>query len=83
MVIYIGASIFSSLPFGLLGAWPVAGFMGINVAIFYFAFRANFRAAAPTKMWNLLELMHAKVSVNCRPGCGWVGLLIQDLDESG
>ena len=45
MGIFTGASIFSTLPFVLLGAWPVAGFMGIDVAIFYFAFRASFRAA--------------------------------------
>jgi len=35
----------SSLPFVLLGAWSVAGLMGIDVAIFYFASRAYFRAA--------------------------------------
>jgi uncharacterized membrane protein len=28
-----------------LGAWSVAGFIGIDVAIFHFASRANFRAA--------------------------------------
>ncbi|SRR5579875_1637390 len=43
--IFTGASFFSTLPFVLLGAWPVVGFMGIDVALFYFAFRASFRAA--------------------------------------
>ncbi len=64
MVIFIGASIFSSLPFVLLGAWPVAGFTGIDVAIFYFAFRANFRAACAYEDVEVtfFELMLAKVS---------------------
>lgn len=34
-----------SIPFFLLGAWPVVGFMGLDVALIYFAFRANNRAA--------------------------------------
>jgi uncharacterized membrane protein len=29
----------------LMGAWPVFGFFGLDVALVYFAFRANFRAA--------------------------------------
>jgi uncharacterized membrane protein len=30
--------------FFLLGAWPVVGFMGLDVALIYLAFRLNFRA---------------------------------------
>ena len=29
-----------------MGAWPIFGFFGLDVALLYFAFRANFRAAA-------------------------------------
>ena len=32
--------------FYLLGAWPVIGFLGLDVALVYWAFRANYRAAA-------------------------------------
>ena len=32
--------------FFLLGAWPVVGFLGLDVALVYWAFRANYRAAA-------------------------------------
>ena len=32
--------------FFLLGAWPVIGFMGLDVLLVYWAFRANYRAAA-------------------------------------
>lgn len=45
LMVFSGVSLVWSLPFVLLGAWPVAGFMGVDVALFYFAFRANFRAA--------------------------------------
>ena len=29
-----------------MGAWPVVGFLGLDVALVYWAFRANYRAAA-------------------------------------
>jgi uncharacterized membrane protein len=29
-----------------VGAWPVVGFLGLDVALIYWAFRANYRAAA-------------------------------------
>ena len=32
--------------FYLVGAWPVAGFLGLDVVLIYWAFRANYRAAA-------------------------------------
>jgi uncharacterized membrane protein len=35
----------SSLPFLMLGAWPVAGFLGLDVALLWYAFRVNFRDA--------------------------------------
>ena len=45
MMIFAGSAFFTSVPFVILGAWPVAGFMGLDVLIFWLAFRANFRAA--------------------------------------
>ena len=45
VMLFSAASFFTSLPFVILGAWPIAGFMGADVALFYFAFRANYRAA--------------------------------------
>ena len=35
-----------SLPFYLMGAWPVVGFLGLDVLLVYWAFRANYRTAA-------------------------------------
>jgi uncharacterized membrane protein len=40
-----GLSFISGMAFVLMGAWPVFGFFGLDVALVYFAFRANFRAA--------------------------------------
>jgi uncharacterized membrane protein len=34
-----------SIPFYLVGAWPVMGFFGIDVALFYVMFQMNYRAA--------------------------------------
>jgi uncharacterized membrane protein len=36
----------AGLFFFLLGAWPVPGFLGLDVLLVYWAFRANYRAAA-------------------------------------
>ena len=54
----------SSLPFVVLGAWPVAGFMGLDVLLIYWAFRANFRAAQAYEDVQVtpLELLLAKVN---------------------
>lgn len=39
------ASVVSSIPFVVLGAWPVAGFFGIDVLALFIAFKLNFSAA--------------------------------------
>ncbi|HSV24171.1 MAG TPA: DUF2244 domain-containing protein [Xanthobacteraceae bacterium] len=41
-----GISFAAGLVFLLLGAWPVFGFFGLDVLLIYWAFRANYRAAA-------------------------------------
>ena len=46
LMLCIGAlSFISGMVFLLLGAWPVFGFLGLDVLLVYLAFRANFRAA--------------------------------------
>jgi uncharacterized membrane protein len=54
-----------SLPFYLMGAWPVVGFMGLDVLGLYVAFRANFRSARAYEELRLtpLELLFARVSM--------------------
>jgi uncharacterized membrane protein len=41
-----GISFASGILFLILGAWPVTGFLGLDVALVYWAFRANYRAAS-------------------------------------
>jgi uncharacterized membrane protein len=40
-----GISFVSGMMFLLIGAWPVFGFLGLDVLLVYVAFRANFRSA--------------------------------------
>jgi len=40
-----GLSFASGVLFLALGAWPVAGFLGLDVVLVYWAFRANYRSA--------------------------------------
>src|SRR6266481_6400463 len=46
MALVGGMSFAGGLFFFMLGAWPVIGFLGLDVALVYWAFRANYRAAA-------------------------------------
>lgn len=64
LVVFAGMAMFVTLPFFLIGAWPIVGFMGLDVALFYLAFRANFRAARAYEDVTLtpVELQIAKVN---------------------
>ncbi len=68
MGVFALAGTASSLPFVIAGAWPVGGFMGLDVALLYLAFRANFRAARAYEDISVtpLELLLAKVSAKGR-----------------
>ena len=46
MTLVGGFSFIAGMVFFLLGAWPVVGFLGLDVLLVYWAFRANYRAAA-------------------------------------
>ncbi len=61
----VGAvSLVATLPLVIMGAWPVAGFMGLDVLAIYLAFKASFRAARAYEdvRVTVLELLLAKVS---------------------
>ncbi len=64
LAVFSGMAFATTLPFLILGAWPVAGFMGLDVLIFWWAFRANFRSARAYEDVTVtpLELSVAKVS---------------------
>jgi uncharacterized membrane protein len=46
MAIFIAGSFTIGLAFWLLGAWPVVGFCGLDIALLQLAFRLNYRSAA-------------------------------------
>ncbi len=46
MLLVSGFSFIAGMVFFMLGAWPVVGFLGLDVLLVYWAFRANYRAAA-------------------------------------
>ena len=58
------ASTALSVGFYLIGAWPIVGFLGLDVAAIYFAFRLNFNAARAFEHFRLtyFELTFARVS---------------------
>lgn len=41
--------------FMAMGAWPVFGFFGLDIALIWFAFRANYRAARACELLRLSE----------------------------
>jgi len=46
MAVIAGLSFVGGITFYIVGAWPVVGFLGLDVALVYWAFRANYLAAA-------------------------------------
>ncbi len=48
-----GVSFVCGMVFLLMGAWPVMGFFGLDVALVYLAFKLNYRAA---RAYELVEL---------------------------
>jgi uncharacterized membrane protein len=93
-VVLMGAvaaiSFVAGMVFLMAGAWPVFGFFGIDVLLIYWAFRANYRAAAAYEQVTVTasELTVRKVS---RRGQArewsfnplWVRLDREILDEFG
>jgi uncharacterized membrane protein len=45
MAIISGVSFAAGLVFFLIGAWPIVGFLGLDVLLVYWAFKVNYRAA--------------------------------------
>ena len=83
-------SFVATLPFVIMGAWPVAGFMGLDVLAVYLAFKASFRSARAYEdvRVTVLELLLAKVSprgrrAEWRFNPSWVRLERQDHEEFG
>jgi uncharacterized membrane protein len=50
----------TGLLFYMLGAWPVIGFMGLDVALVYVAFKLNFRAL---RLYETVDLTQGALTV--------------------
>jgi uncharacterized membrane protein len=64
MLIFGAISFVAGMVFLVVGAWPVFGFFGLDVLLVYWAFRANYRAAAACETVTMTpsELKVRKVS---------------------
>src|SRR5271166_2517423 len=55
MAVLAGVSFGASVGFVLLGAWPVTGFFGLDVALVYLAFRLSYRSARQSETIRLAD----------------------------
>ena len=65
LLFFVGfVSFATSIPFVIMGAWPVAGVFGVDVLLVYLAFAASFRAARAYEVIRVsfLDLFVEKVS---------------------
>ncbi|MCB1448166.1 MAG: DUF2244 domain-containing protein [Rhizobiaceae bacterium] len=60
MSLIAGVSFVSGLVFWMIGAWPIVGFFGLDVALIWYAFRANYRAA---RVRETVSLTHDTLSI--------------------
>jgi uncharacterized membrane protein len=88
MAVLAGASFGASIGFVLLGAWPVTGFFGLDVALVYLAFRLSYRSARQTETVRLTEadLQVERVSIRgerrfWRFEPFWLKLVFEEWDE--
>ena len=88
--LFAACCVASSIPFVVLGAWPVAGFLGLDVLLLYGAFRLSYRAARSYEDVTVtpVELSVARVSAagrrrEWRFSPGFVRLEREELEEFG
>jgi uncharacterized membrane protein len=64
MVAACAATSALSVPFYLIGAWPIVGFLGLDVVAIYLAFQFSFRSARACEHFRLtyFELVFVRVS---------------------
>jgi uncharacterized membrane protein len=68
MAVLGGVSFAMGLAFTYIGAWPVLGFFGLDVAIVYLAFKLNYRAARAVETVEVTrdDLVITRVGANGR-----------------
>ena len=68
MALLTAVSFVTGLAFALMGAWPVFGFFGLDVALVYLAFKLNYRAARAREIVDVTRdtLVVTRVSADGR-----------------
>jgi len=88
--IVIAANLFGGIVFLAMGAWPVSGFMGLDVLALYIAFRISYRQALAFERIairdGLISVersdMHGNVTTETLPSY-WARVDFEGDDESG
>lgn len=86
----IGANLFGAIVFLAMGAWPVSGFMGLDVLALYIAFRISYLQARAFERIlirdGLITVersdMHGKLSTETLPSY-WARVEFEGDDEGG
>jgi uncharacterized membrane protein len=88
MALLAGIGFCGGIGFVLMGAWPVTGFFGLDVALVYLAFRLSYRSARQTETVRLTEaaLDVERVSIRgerrrWRFEPYWLKLVFEEWDE--
>lgn len=84
------AGVISSIPFMIAGAWPVAGYFGLDVLLLYVAFRVNHKRAADFEEvqltyvdLSLRKISHRGASREWRFNPAWVKIERQEDEDFG
>jgi len=91
MMAFVGITCFGSgVMFYALGAWPIVGFLGLDVLIIWLAFRLNYRAGRASEIVSLSRdaLTIRKVQPNGRSSeiffnPYWVRLEVTEVEDEG
>jgi uncharacterized membrane protein len=90
MIVVGGINLLGALLFVVEGAWPVVGFMGLDVLLVYWALKANYRSAAAYEQVIVTPSVLTVRKVSHRGKVGewslnplWVRLDREDMQEFG
>ncbi|WP_051242115.1 DUF2244 domain-containing protein [Stappia stellulata] len=90
MLVVCAICLVSGLVFLALGAWPVFGFLGLDILLIFLAFRWNYKAARAYEQVSVsrTEITILKVSAGGRRSCYrfnpfWARLLVREEDDEG
>lgn len=85
MWVIAGINLLGGTVFWLLGAWPVVGFMGLDVLLIWWAFRANFAAARRAERIEVTDqelilqrLLPGRPPLESRFVRGWVRVELEE-----